>query len=81
MAESDDFTYWGKNMVDFISNYLKNIDQQSVIPNVEPGYLRLVLPENAPEDPESWTDIFQDVEKHIIPGVNYQILLILYLKM
>lgn len=40
-----------------------------VLPTVEPGYMRRLLPEEAPEHGESWQNIFQDVERVIMPGV------------
>ncbi|CAH8668406.1 unnamed protein product [Heterobilharzia americana] len=62
------FAYWGRQMIDFITCYLKNIRKYPVIPDVEPGYLRQLLPEEPPEEPEPWSNIFDDVEKYILPG-------------
>ncbi|PRD19411.1 UNVERIFIED_CONTAM: Hdc [Trichonephila clavipes] len=59
----------GKIMVDYIANYLGNIRKRRVFPDVKPGYMRSLLPESAPEDGESFHDIFEDVEKVIMPGV------------
>lgn len=42
-----------------------------VLSTVEPGYLRALIPEHAPEQGESWQSIFQDVERVIMPGVSY----------
>nr|CAH8873960.1 unnamed protein product [Trichobilharzia regenti] len=67
--DSHDFTYWGRRMIDFITHYLQNIHKYSVVPNVEPGYLRHLLPDQPPEQPELWADIFDDVEKYILPGL------------
>ncbi|VDP99129.1 unnamed protein product [Trichobilharzia regenti] len=35
----------------------------------KPGYLRHLLPDQPPEQPELWADIFDDVEKYILPGL------------
>ncbi|KAG5452900.1 aromatic-L-amino-acid decarboxylase, partial [Clonorchis sinensis] len=59
---------WGKYMIDFICDYLDNIESQRVIPTVEPGYLRPLLPAETPEEGEQWPDILDDVKKLIIPG-------------
>ncbi|XP_041917733.1 histidine decarboxylase [Alosa sapidissima] len=56
-------------MVDYITEYLTKIRERQVIPDVQPGYMRELLPENAPLDGENWDSIFQDVEKIIMPGV------------
>ncbi|GFY60172.1 histidine decarboxylase [Trichonephila inaurata madagascariensis] len=58
-------------MVDYIANYLGNIRKRRVFPDVKPGYMRSLLPESAPEDGESFHDIFEDVEKVIMPGITH----------
>ncbi|XP_076081670.1 aromatic-L-amino-acid decarboxylase-like isoform X1 [Mytilus galloprovincialis] len=61
----------GKEMVDYIANYLQNIRQRRVFPNVSPGYMRTLVPETAPQDGEQWDDIFKDVERVIMPGITH----------
>jgi hypothetical protein len=57
-------------MVDYIADYLQNIRQRRVFPDVKPGYIRHLLPEQAPELGEDWDTIFADVERVVMPGVN-----------
>lgn len=64
----------GKEMVDYITRYLTSIRERKVIPNVKPGYMRELLPDTAPEEPEDWENIFNDIEKVIMPGVSLQLL-------
>ncbi|KAM6201968.1 histidine decarboxylase [Rhynchocyon petersi] len=59
----------GKEMVDYICQYLSTVRERQVTPDVQPGYLRAQLPESAPEDPDSWDSIFADIERIIMPGV------------
>jgi hypothetical protein len=40
-----------------------------VTPDVEPGFLRELLPKDAPRTGEKWEDIFKDFENKIMPGV------------
>ena len=68
--DSEQFRKYGKEMVDYIADYYDNIRQRPVIHNVSPGYLPLLLPDSAPEDPEDWQDIFKDIEGVIMPGVS-----------
>lgn len=68
--ETKDFIDFGKAMIDFIANYTENLRKINVLPNVEPGYLSKLLPEEAPQKPESWQEVFKDVERYILPGVN-----------
>lgn len=62
--------YPGKEMVDYIADYLQNIRQRRVFPDVKPGYIRHLLPEQAPELGEDWDTIFSDVERVVMPGVS-----------
>jgi hypothetical protein len=65
-------------MVDYIANYLQNIRQIRVFPNVSPGYMCTLVPETTPQDGESWEDIFRDVERVIMPGVSILFIILPY---
>lgn len=67
----EEFRVRGKEMVDYICAYLGNISSKRVTPNVEPGYLRQMLPNEAPQDPEEWDEIMADVDNKIMPGVTH----------
>lgn len=67
----EEFRVRGKEMVDYICKYLTNIKDNRVVPDVEPGYLRQLLPEEAPVNPEDWDNIMEDVDKKIMPGVTH----------
>ena len=60
----------GKEMVDYITDYLQNIRSRRVFPGVSPGYMRELVPDEAPVNGEGWEDIFADVERVIMPGVR-----------
>ncbi|XP_031518094.1 histidine decarboxylase-like isoform X2 [Papio anubis] len=60
----------GREMVDYICQYLSTVRERRVTPDVQPGYLRAQLPESAPEDPDSWDSIFGDIERIIMPGAS-----------
>lgn len=64
-----EFRKRGKEMVDYVADYLEKIEMRQVYPDVEPGYLRPLIPDSAPEEPERFEDIMKDVEKIIMPGV------------
>ncbi|XP_027696670.1 histidine decarboxylase [Vombatus ursinus] len=59
----------GKEMVDYIFQYLSTVRERRVTPDVQPGYMRSQLPDSAPVEPDSWDAIFGDIEKIIMPGV------------
>uniref|UniRef100_A0A8C9RUK6 Histidine decarboxylase n=1 Tax=Scleropages formosus TaxID=113540 RepID=A0A8C9RUK6_SCLFO len=58
-----------KELIDYITEYLTKIRERRVNPDVQPGYMRNLLPDSAPTDPETWENIFCDIEKIIMPGV------------
>ena len=61
----------GHILVDFIADYYQNIEKYPVLSQVEPGYLRKLLPDSAPVKPESIEKILQDVQTDIIPGLTH----------
>ena len=67
---AEEFRRHGKQMVDYIANYLENIREREVVHRVTPGYLRPLLPSEAPENPENFDEVFKDIEQHIMPGVS-----------
>uniref|UniRef100_T1KIS9 Tyrosine decarboxylase n=1 Tax=Tetranychus urticae TaxID=32264 RepID=T1KIS9_TETUR len=69
--DSKEWRVRGKEMVDYIANYLETIDQRRVTPNVEPGYLKPQLPEEAPLKAEQWDTIMEDFNKLIMPGITH----------
>ena len=67
---AEEFRKAGKEMIDYVADYLENIEKRPVLPSVEPGYLHHLIPEEAPQDPEKWEDVFSDIERVIMPGVR-----------
>ncbi|XP_064843416.1 histidine decarboxylase-like [Oncorhynchus masou masou] len=69
--QAEEYNRRGKEMVDYITRYLTTIRERKVTPGpeVKPGYMRALLPDSAPTDPEDWDCIFRDIEKVIMPGV------------
>uniref|UniRef100_A0A8C6FZ68 Aromatic-L-amino-acid decarboxylase n=1 Tax=Moschus moschiferus TaxID=68415 RepID=A0A8C6FZ68_MOSMO len=68
---ASEFRRRGKEMVDYVANYLEGIEGRQVFPDVDPGYLRPLIPTTAPQEPETFEDIIEDVEKIIMPGVTH----------
>ncbi|XP_011314303.1 aromatic-L-amino-acid decarboxylase [Fopius arisanus] len=69
--DPESFKDFAKEMADFIANYLENIRDRRVLPTVEPGYIKPLLPSEAPQTPERWEDIMGDIERVIMPGVTH----------
>ncbi|XP_062035089.1 aromatic-L-amino-acid decarboxylase [Lepus europaeus] len=69
--DASEFRRRGKEMVDYVADYLEGIEGRQVYPDVEPGYLRPLVPTCAPEEPDTFEDIISDIEKIIMPGVTH----------
>ncbi|XP_010783331.1 aromatic-L-amino-acid decarboxylase-like, partial [Notothenia coriiceps] len=69
--DTAEFRRRGKEMVDYVADYLENVEQRPVYPDVEPGYLRSLIPAEAPLEPETYDDIMTDVERVIMPGITH----------
>ena len=72
-----EFRRRGKEMVDYVADYMENIEQRQVYPDVEPGYLRSMIPAEAPLEPETYEDVIRDVERVIMPGVSSLFIIII----
>jgi aromatic-L-amino-acid decarboxylase len=54
-----------------VINYYDTIGDRRVVSNVEPGYLKKLLPDGPPRDGEPWAEIQKDIESKILPGVTH----------
>ncbi|OZC05138.1 pyridoxal-dependent decarboxylase domain protein [Onchocerca flexuosa] len=69
--DTSEFRKFGKEVVDYIADYIENIQKRRVVPSIEPGYLRDLLPGVAPQHAESFKDVINDFDKYIMPGVTH----------
>ncbi|KAG1697207.1 Aromatic-L-amino-acid decarboxylase [Nymphon striatum] len=69
--DASEFRVYGKQLVDFMADYIENIRMRPVLPTVKPGYLHHLIPDHAPQTPEKWDDIMKDIERVIMPGVTH----------
>ncbi len=58
-------------MVDWMADYLENIEKYPVKSKVKPGDIYKQLDNTAPEIGEDMTDIFVDFQKTIMPGITH----------
>uniref|UniRef100_A0A8C6U9U3 Histidine decarboxylase n=1 Tax=Neogobius melanostomus TaxID=47308 RepID=A0A8C6U9U3_9GOBI len=68
--QAEEYNRRGKELVDYITQYLGSIRERRVIPDVKPGYMRDLIPESAPVEAEDWDNIFNDIERVIMPGAS-----------
>ncbi|KAI1108687.1 pyridoxal phosphate-dependent transferase [Nemania sp. NC0429] len=69
--DSQQFREAAVSSIDEIVKYYDTIEDRRVAPTVEPGYLRKLLPQEAPQDPETWEDIHKDMETKVLPGITH----------
>ncbi|KAG4433217.1 hypothetical protein IFR05_011299 [Cadophora sp. M221] len=69
--DSKQFKEAATSAIDEIVSYYDTIEDRRVVSNVEPGYLKKLLPEAPPQDGESWADIQKDIESKIMPGLTH----------
>ncbi len=66
----DEFRRHGHAMVDWLANYMERVGDLPVQSGVEPGWVREMLPERAPEEPESFETIAADLDRIVVPGLT-----------
>ena len=67
----DEFRASGHEIVDWIADYLRDIRDLPVLPDVQPGALIDRLPKTGPEQGESMDEIFADFRNLIVPGITH----------
>ena len=67
---SSDFRKTGYQFIDWINNYLSNLENYTVLPNVQPGDIKSSLPSSPPENSEDFDKIFADLNNVIMPGIT-----------
>lgn len=67
----DAFRQHAHAFVDWMSNYLADVERYPVRAQVRPGEIASHLPDAAPEAPEEMARIFRDFEDVLLPGVTH----------
>lgn len=67
----EEFRKHGKEIVDWIADYLKNTEKYPVLSRLKPGEIKNQLPISAPTAPESMESILADFHRVIVPGITH----------
>jgi aromatic-L-amino-acid decarboxylase len=67
----DEFREHGKQVVDWIADYLETVESRPVRSQVEPGEVRRALPEHPPEHGEGFAEILADLDRVVLPGITH----------
>lgn len=66
-----EFREWAHRLADNMADYYENIEEFPVKSKVKPGEILAQLPAAAPAEGESMSQIMNDFEKIIIPGITH----------
>ena len=67
----EEFRRAGYAAVDWVAEYLENIETFPVLSRVEPGQIRGGLPASPPEKGEPFDRVLQDLNDLILPGITH----------
>lgn len=69
--DSDTFRRFGHEVVDWVADYIREVEDYPVLSPVSPGYVRGRLPVSPPLSGEPMEDILQDFREIILPGITH----------
>ena len=67
----DLFRQQARRLADWIAQYLEDSDSYPVLSRVKPGDIRSALPSKAPDRPEAFSDILDDFDRLVMPGITH----------
>ena len=68
---AEEFRKHGHQVIDWVADYLENIEQYPVKSQVNPGDIATTLPMLPPEQGEPFEQLLSDVEEKILPGITH----------
>ena len=69
--DADEFREAGRATIDWLADYIENLERWPVAPDVRPGEVRAALPDRAPEAAEPFSDLLADVSSLIAPAITH----------
>src|SRR6266853_4396174 len=67
----EEFRKFGYRVVDWIADYRSKIPELPVMARVAPGEVKGRLPSDPPDRPETFDQIFRDLDEIILPGLTH----------
>ena len=67
----EEFRRIGHRLVDWVADYRTRLESLPVMSRATPGSVRARLPQTPPEKPESWDEVFRDLDETIVPGLSH----------
>jgi aromatic-L-amino-acid decarboxylase len=66
-VENNEFRETGHSLVDLIADYLNDVENKSLFPDVEPGHLTRIFDEPVPEKPSTTGKIMEELKEKLLP--------------
>ncbi|NHZ71257.1 MAG: aminotransferase class I/II-fold pyridoxal phosphate-dependent enzyme [Proteobacteria bacterium] len=67
----DEFRENGYAVVDWIADYLEEVESYPVLSTVEPGEIAAMLPDHAPAGGEPFDALLSDLDRVVMPGITH----------
>ncbi|MEV4168854.1 pyridoxal-dependent decarboxylase [Nonomuraea sp. NPDC049709] len=67
----EEFRRHGKQVIDWIADYLAGIESHPVVSQVKPGEIRRALPSRPPEHGEPFEAVLSDLGRILLPGITH----------
>ena len=67
----DEFRKHAHELVEWMADYMENVENYPVKSSVEPGEIFSKIPDSPPTHPESFDSIIKDIDEIIIPGITH----------
>jgi aromatic-L-amino-acid decarboxylase len=66
-----DFRSDGALALEWVASYLERVGELPVLSQVEPGAIRAALPASAPDEPEPFAAVLEDLDSILVPGLTH----------
>ncbi len=67
----DQFRRVGHELIEWVASYMERVEELPVMPDVQPGDVRAMLPAAAPEQGEGWDAIVADLDRIVVPATTH----------
>jgi aromatic-L-amino-acid decarboxylase len=68
---ADDFRRHGRELIDWIADYWESVEDLRIVPEIEPGDIRERMPDHAPEHPEPFEQVLEDLDRVVMDGLTH----------
>jgi aromatic-L-amino-acid decarboxylase len=67
----DEFRRRGREVIDWIADYMENVEEYPVLSGAKPGEVRAMLPAHPPASGEDFDRVTADLDRIIMPGITH----------